>query len=131
TGLLVQGDGLDVLRLRQRGEDHVAALGDGPGRVGPAGTGLDVRLGGLAPDVVNHQLVAGLLEIGRHVAAHGSEPDESDLHDFAPSKTFLARRPAVMAVGHPAYRAMWVMTSPISSRVTPLACARSMCPVSW
>ena len=59
-------------------------------------------LGGLAADVVDDQLVAGLHEVGRHVAAHGAEADEPDLHDFAPSKTLRAMRPAVIAVGHPA-----------------------------
>ena len=79
---------------------HASATGTR--RVGPAGAGLDVRLGRLAPHVVHDQLVTRLLEIGRHVAAHGAEADESDLHDLAPSNTLRAMRPAVIAVGQPA-----------------------------
>ena len=102
TAALVERHRLDLGRPGQRGEDDVDRLGHRPRRVGPAGAVLDVRLGGILADVVHDQLVAGLLQIGRHVTAHGAEPDESDLHDLASSKTLRAMRPAVMAAGQPA-----------------------------
>ena len=42
-----------------------------------------MRAGGLAVQVVHHELVAGLLQVGRHMGAHGAQPDESDLHGAA------------------------------------------------
>ena len=52
------------------------ALGD----VGPLRAGREVHAGVLAPHVVHDELVAGLLQIGRHAGAHGTEPDEPYLH---------------------------------------------------
>ena len=77
-------DLLDVGRLRQRGEDHVGLLGERARRVGPDRAGGEVRRGGILPQVVDDELVAGLLQIGRHAGAHGAEPDKSDLHVSSP-----------------------------------------------
>ena len=38
------------------------------------------RLGRGAVEIVDDELVAGLLQIGRHALAHHAEPDETDAH---------------------------------------------------
>jgi hypothetical protein len=39
-----------------------------------------MRSGGILPQIVDDELVACVLKIGRHAGAHGTEPDKSDLH---------------------------------------------------
>src|SRR5438876_8647255 len=43
-----------------------------------------MRCSGISPQIVDDQLVAGLLEVGRHAGAHGAEPDKTDLHGCHP-----------------------------------------------
>src|SRR5262249_59321799 len=74
-------DRLDVRGRRKNRDDELAVpRGSGGGR-GARGAGLD-RAGqrGL-DDVVGHDLVAVLHEVGQHRLAHRADSDESDLHD--------------------------------------------------
>jgi hypothetical protein len=73
-------DLLDLGRAGQRGEDDLALLGERLRAVGPDRAGGEVALGGGAPDVVDDELVPGLLQIGRHAGAHRAEPDKTDFH---------------------------------------------------
>ena len=103
-------DLFDVERLRQRGQHHIGLLGDGARRVGPHGAGGDVRCGGIFPQVVDDQLVAGLLKVGRHAGAHGAEPDKTDLHGYLPRSSRpvqarqdrLAHHPVLILLGEEA-----------------------------
>jgi hypothetical protein len=68
----VQRHRLDLGRAGQRGHDHVALLGERLGRVGPTRAGVEMGLRDLAVDIVNHQVEAGLLQVGREMRAHGA-----------------------------------------------------------
>ena len=100
--LCAEGHRFDFHRPGQRREHDVGRLGDGARCVGPGRPGFQVRRCRLAAHVVDHELVAALHQVGRHVASHRAEPDESDLHGFLASNTLRAIVPAVMAAGQPA-----------------------------
>jgi hypothetical protein len=83
---------LDVSRLGERGEDHAALRGERSRGVGPGRASLQMMAGRLPMQIVHDQLVAGLLQIGRHLGSHHAEPDKSDdrlirhdAHSFFPS----------------------------------------------
>ena len=71
-------DALDIRRFRQRGEDHVGLLGQCARRVRPLGARLQMMARRLPVQVVHHDLVSGLEDVGGHLATHGAEPDEAD-----------------------------------------------------
>ena len=71
-------DALDVRRLGQRGEDHVGLLGQRARRIRPLGARLQMMARRLPVQVVHHDLVSGLENVGGHLATHGAEPDEAD-----------------------------------------------------
>ena len=54
--------------------------GDRARRVGPGRAGGEMRGRRFLAQIVDDELVPGLLQIARHAGAHGAEPDESDLH---------------------------------------------------
>ena len=83
-------------------EDHVGSRHHLGRRVSPYRAGREVRLGGGPPHVMDNQVVARGLQIGRHVLAHGAEPDETGLHAVFSARTRAAARPALIAAGHPA-----------------------------
>src|SRR5205085_10691815 len=64
------------------GEDDLGGFGDGARRIGPFGALGQERLGRGAVEVVDGELMAGLLQIGRHALAHHAEPDKTDAHCF-------------------------------------------------
>ena len=75
---------------------------------------LATQLGRGTTQIVNDEVVAGLLQIGRHPRTHHAQPDKSDLHLTLPrsvrgvdrryflSNTSLATSAAVIAAGQPA-----------------------------
>ena len=71
-------DALDIGRLGQRGEDHVGLLGQRARRIRPFGARLQMMARRLPVQVVHHDLVSGLENVGGHLATHGAEPDEAD-----------------------------------------------------
>ena len=86
-------DRLDLRRAGQRGEDDLALLGERLRAVGPDRAGGHVLLGGGPADVVDDELVAGLLQVGRHAGAHRAEPDETDFHVMSPKQAGRNRLP--------------------------------------
>ena len=80
--LLAQGHRLHLHRAGERGKDHFGGLGHFPGSVGPDGAGLQVGRGRLPPQVVDNQLIAALQTVVGHTAAHSSQSDKSNLHNF-------------------------------------------------
>src|SRR5262249_2453598 len=54
--------------------------GAGGGRVDPGGAARKKRRGGVAPDVVDEQLMAGAQELAGHGIAHAADADEPDFH---------------------------------------------------
>ena len=72
--------GFDIGGDGEGGEHHLARFGDLARRVGPSGAFGEERLGRGAVEVVDGELVAGLLQIGRHALAHHAEPDKTDAH---------------------------------------------------
>ena len=50
--------------------------------IGPGGTGVQMLGCRLAGQIVDDQIMTGLLQIGRHASAHHAETDEADLHCF-------------------------------------------------
>jgi len=73
-------DGFDLAGAGQGGEDDLARLRDGLGRVGPFGSQVDVRLGQLVPEIRYDHRVAGLENVECHRPAHVAQPDEADTH---------------------------------------------------
>jgi hypothetical protein len=71
---------LDIGRNGERGEHHFAGLGDLARRIGPDRPFRQKRLGRGAVEVVDGELVAGLLQIGRHALAHHAKPDKTYAH---------------------------------------------------
>ena len=62
--VVAERDLLDLGRAGQRGEDDLALLGERLRRVGPDRAGRQILLGRGAADVVDDELVAGLLQVG-------------------------------------------------------------------
>jgi hypothetical protein len=75
----------------------------------------------LPVQIVDDELVAGLLQVGSHPAAHGAQPDESHhlvlghlftvtaIYDSRPASYALAARPALRKASRP------VAPSPLTS----------------
>ncbi len=82
--VVAENDQLNFFGPGQRGQYDLALAGGIRGRLGPARAALQGGLASLAADVVNDQVVAGLLQVGNHVAAHHSEPDEAYPHGELP-----------------------------------------------
>ena len=57
---------LDLGRAGERGEDELGGLGDGARRVRPCRAGREIGLGRDATQIMDDQLVAGLLQVRRH-----------------------------------------------------------------
>src|SRR4029078_9017732 len=53
-------------------------------RVGPDRARFEMRRGGVLAQVVDHDLETGLLQMARHVRAHGADTDETDWHENLP-----------------------------------------------
>ena len=79
--VLAERHRLDIGRHRQRGEDDLRGCGElARGESAHSAPFAEKRLGRGAVEVVDDELVAGLLQIGRHALAHHAEPDETDAH---------------------------------------------------
>jgi len=76
-----QRHAFDVDGLRQRGEDHVGLFGKRARRIRPFGACLQMMARRLPVQIMHHELVTGLENVGGHLATHGAEPNEPD-HDF-------------------------------------------------
>ena len=75
-----RGDALDLCGSRQGGEDNLTRAGHLFGRIRPLRASFDVSRRGFGGDVVDDELVARFLEVGRHARPHVSQSDESDFH---------------------------------------------------
>src|ERR1700736_6176711 len=60
--------------------------GGGGGARAPGGRGGEGGPRPPPPQVVNDQVVAGLLQVGRHARTHHAQPDEPYLHPALPSQ---------------------------------------------
>src|SRR6266446_10280638 len=82
--VLAEHDGLDGIVVGEHREDRIAPTGvrDRGGLLGPSPhQGFRFR----PRAIVDGDLMAGLQEIRRHACAHPAKPDETNLHDPAPS----------------------------------------------
>ena len=82
--LVAERDRLHLDRAGQGSQHYIGALRDLAGRVGPLRAHLQVRCGGLAPDVMDDEVVPAAYRIQRHRAAHCSKSDKSYVHGCLP-----------------------------------------------
>src|ERR1700735_2059036 len=83
-------------------EGNTTLLAERLRAVGPDRAVRQIGLGRRAADVVDDELVPGLLQIGRHALAHHAEPDKTDLH--VPLHSIFFRHAGARS-GHPRDRA--------------------------
>ena len=92
--VLAERDRLHLDGAGQRSQHYIGALRDLAGRIGPLCAHLQVRSGGLAPDVMDDEIVSAAYGIQRHGAAHCSKSDKSYVHGVLPR--FRAVQPRVL-----------------------------------
>ena len=121
---------LDIGRNGEGGENHLGCFGDLARRIGPDGALGEERLGRGAIEVVDGELVAGVLQFGRHALAHHAEPDETYAHlDPPPLATdtqgsavwpgrSVERKPRRRAAVF--YSTSWLLVVPIDAVPTPV-----------
>ena len=86
-----EDDGLDFGRPRERCEDDIALRRHFLGRGRPLGTNVQMRIGGVAIDVVDDKRILTFDGIEGDTGTHGTETDKSDFHDELPKTSSITR----------------------------------------